>query len=99
MSTVAGTWKLTLASMMGAQEATVVLDVDGTTVTGRASTDAASIQLHPGTVDGNAVTLPIELTSPMRISVVANLTVDGDTLSGKVSGTPVPVRVTGVRVD
>ena len=98
MGGVAGTWKLTLSALIGSQQATLVLDVDGRRVTGTASSDAGAIQLGEGTLDGERVTIPIELTHPRRISATAKLTVSGDTIKGRITGAPLPVRVSGTRV-
>lgn len=97
MTTVAGTWNLKLSALIGSQEATLVLKVDGTRVTGSATSDRGAIQLREGTVDGNTVTIPIELTQPMRISATATLTVSGDTLNGRIAGAPLPIKVSGTR--
>jgi len=98
MSGIAGTWTITISAFIGKQDATLDLAVDGTKVTGTASTPDGSITLREGTLDGDTVTIPIELTQPMAISAVAHLTFSGDTVKGKVSGAPIPgVRITGRR--
>lgn len=98
MSSIAGTWNITISAFIGKQDAALHLEVDGTRVTGTASTPDGAIVLSEGKLDGDTLTIPIELTQPMAISAVAHLTFSGDTVKGKVSGAPIPgVRISGRR--
>jgi hypothetical protein len=99
MSDLAGTWKISITSLLGGVDGTLELRVDGTRITGTACSERGGITLREGTVDGDTATIPIELTQPIRLNATARITATGDTLKGKVSGAPIPgVRISGTRV-
>jgi hypothetical protein len=81
-----GTWKVTMQTPMGAQEGTLELKEDGTTLTGTMTAAAAPepMAITDGTVDGDALTWKAALTQPMPITLEFSGTVDGDRLSGDV---------------
>ena len=98
MSDIAGTWNITISALFGKQDATLDLTVHGSTVRGTARSSAGDIALSEGTLAGDTVTIPIELTQPMAVSAVAHLTFSGDTVTGKITGAPIPgVRISGRR--
>lgn len=98
LSDASGTWKITISTLFGAQDATLDLVVDGSSVRGTAHSSAGDITLREGTVRGAVLTIPIELSSPIAVSAKAELTVAGDTMKGKIVGGPVPgIRVRGTR--
>lgn len=99
MSDIAGTWEIRVTSLLGSIDGTLDLVVDGDTVTGTGRAANGSIKLDEGTVDGDSVTIPIDLSNPIEVRATAKLTVSGDTMKGKISGAPIPgVRVSGRRV-
>ena len=99
MSDLAGTWKISIISLLGGVDGTLELTVDGTRITGTARNDRGGITLREGTVDGDTATIPIELTQPIPLHATARITATGDTLNGKVSGAPIPgVPISGTRV-
>ena len=98
MTDASGTWNITISTLFGSQDATLDLVVDGSAVRGTARSSAGDIALREGTARGAALTIPIELSSPIAVRATAELTVTGDTLKGKIVGGPVPgIRVKGVR--
>lgn len=99
MSDAAGTWEIRITSPLGSMDGRLVLEVDGKRVTGVGRSGAGAISLREGTVDGDTVTIPIELSTPIAVRASAKLAITGDSLSGKISGAPIPgVRVRGHRV-
>ena len=99
MSTVAGTWKITISSLLGSVNGTLELRVDGDRVTATGRSDAGSLTFREGTLEGAQVRIPVELSSPMEVRATAVLTVDGDTMKGRIVGAPIPgVRVKGARI-
>ncbi|MFI5053875.1 MAG: hypothetical protein ACHQDE_05890 [Acidimicrobiia bacterium] len=82
-----GTWKVSMSTPMGAQEMTVDLKEDGSTLTGTmtAAMAPAPMEISDGTVDGNALTWKAALTQPMPMTLEFKATVDGDAISGDVA--------------
>ena len=78
---VAGTYKITINSPMGAQEADLTLNDDGTgTMAGaQGSQDLAEVS-----IDGNAANWSTEIQQPMPMKLEFTATVDGDAISGDV---------------
>ncbi len=78
---VAGTYKITINSPMGAQEASLTLNDDGT---GNMSGAQGSQDLDEVTIDGNAASWSTEIQQPMPMKLEFTATVDGDDISGDV---------------
>jgi hypothetical protein len=98
MSDAAGTWNITISTLFGSIEGTLELKVHGAKVTGTGRADGNTITLSEGTVDGDEVTIPLTLSSPIQVDATAELKVSGDTLKGKIVGGPMPgIRVSGTR--
>ena len=77
-----GTWKITTNTPMGAQDATLDLTTDGSTLSGKMVGAQGEIDVTNGTVDGNHLTWTVALTQPMPIELEFDATIDGDTISG-----------------
>jgi hypothetical protein len=78
-----GTWNVTLNSPMGAQQATLDLKTDGSTLTGSMGGPQGSLDLTDGTVDGDNLTWKAELEQPMKMTMEFSATVAGDSISGE----------------
>ena len=78
-----GTWNMTMKTPMGEQAGTLTLATDGGTLTGTMSGPQGSLELEGGTVDGDALSWTVNMTSPMPIKIEATATVDGDTITGE----------------
>lgn len=81
----AGTWNVTMNTQMGAQQATLVLDIDGSKLTGKMTGPQGELELKEGTADGDKLTWKAELTQPMAMTLDFSGTVDGDSISGTVA--------------
>ncbi|MEZ5743408.1 MAG: hypothetical protein R3D89_06705 [Sphingomonadaceae bacterium] len=85
---VAGTYDCTVKSPMGDQNGTltVVPNDDGTAFTGSMSSGMmGSMDIDNGTIDGNAISWKMSMTSPMPMDLDCSATVDdGGALSGEV---------------
>jgi hypothetical protein len=79
-----GTWNITTNTPMGAQEATLVLSTNGSSLTGQMVGPQGSVDLTEGAVDGENLTGKAALTQPMPIELEFSATVDGDNISGDV---------------
>jgi len=82
---VDGTWKVTVNSPMGAQDATLVFKTSGTNLTGTLSNASGTVPIEDGKVDGNKVSWKAHLTSPFNLTLDCSGTVEGDTISGTVN--------------
>ena len=78
----AGTWNVVTTSPMGSQEGTLLLAVDGETLTGKMSGAQGEIELEEGRVDGDQVSWVANLTQPMPLRIEAQGTVEGDAIRG-----------------
>ena len=81
---VTGTWTMTVETQMGSGSPTFTLTQEGQTVTGTYEGYFGEAPVT-GAVEGNEVTLSIEVTAQgqdMKVDYVG--TVDGDTMTGKV---------------
>jgi len=79
-----GTWKTTMNTPMGAQNGTLTLATNGSTLTGKLSGPQGDIDINDGTVDGNQLAWKADITSPMPMTLEFSATVDGDNISGDV---------------
>ena len=80
----AGTWNTTMNTPMGAQQGTLTLEVDGSTLTGKLSGPQGDIDLEDGTIDGNDLSWKANITSPMAMTLEFSATVEGDDINGTV---------------
>jgi len=78
---IAGTWNTTMNTPMGAQQATLTLNEDGT---GKMSGAQGDMDVVDGTVDGNTAQWKAKLTAPMPMTLEFDATADGDSISGNV---------------
>jgi hypothetical protein len=96
--TVAGSWKITIATPIGKQS--VVLDLTETNglVEGTARGEAEDTPLIDPVLDGNRLTWAQSITKPMRLNLKFDVTFEGDTLTGtSKAGMLPPSKVNGVR--
>jgi len=79
-----GSWNTTMNTPMGAQNATLVLQTSGATLTGKMVGAQGEMALSDGTVNGNNLAWKAQMTSPMPMTLEFSATVDGDKISGNV---------------
>ncbi len=95
---VAGVYDCVTKSPMGDQKSVLTLEVDGDTVTGSNVGAQGSLELEEGKADGNSASWTMNMTVPMPMKLEANVTVDGDDLSGTVkAGAFGEMAMTGTR--
>ncbi|GAB1262552.1 hypothetical protein [Aurantivibrio plasticivorans] len=82
---VDGTWEVSMNTPMGEQKGTLTLSTEGGSLTGRMETAMGAEDIADASVDGNNAKWSIALTKPMPVTLKFDATVDGDTISGKVS--------------
>ena len=79
-----GSWKCTINSPMGAQEATLTLVTDGGSLSGSLAGAQGTQEFSGGKVDGDNLEWEVQMTSPMPMTLEISATVDGDSISGNV---------------
>jgi hypothetical protein len=82
LTTFAGSWDVTIATPIGVMA--VVFDIteqDGA-LHGTARSDAETVEFLDTVADGNRLTWTQNVTTPMRLELKFDVTVDGDTMSG-----------------
>ncbi|MEP2989805.1 MAG: hypothetical protein ABJN65_05285 [Parasphingorhabdus sp.] len=95
---VAGVYDCVTKSPMGDQKSVLTLEVDGDTVTGSNVGAQGSLELEDGKADGDSASWSMNMTVPMPMKLEANVTVDGDALSGTVkAGAFGEMAMTGTR--
>ncbi len=95
---VAGVYECVTKSPMGDQTSTLTLEVDGDTVTGTNVGAQGSLEIEDGKVDGNSASWTMNMTVPMPMKLEANVTVDGDDLTGTIkAGAFGEMAMTGTR--
>ncbi|GAB5486713.1 MAG: hypothetical protein Pars2KO_02830 [Parasphingorhabdus sp.] len=95
---VAGVYDCVTKSPMGDQKSVLTLEVDGDTVTGSNVGAQGSLELEDGKADGDSASWTMNMTVPMPMKLEANVTVDGDALTGTVkAGAFGEMAMTGTR--
>ncbi len=82
MTDFAGSWDATLVTPIGTM--LVVFDItdeDGV-IGGMARSDAESVEILEAVADGDRLTWTQNVTTPMRLTLKFDVTVDGDTMTG-----------------
>ena len=79
---VDGSWTLTMQTPMGDRKATLEATSSGKTLQGKQSAEGQSSDIFDGSVDGNAVSWKVKITSPMPMTLTFSGVVDGDAISG-----------------
>ncbi len=81
---VAGTYDCVTKSPMGDQKSKFTVTVDGDTFTGENAGSMGTMAVKDGKVAGNTLTWKMDMTVPMPMTLEAEATIDGDTLTGSV---------------
>ncbi|MFF2773893.1 hypothetical protein ACFVU3_03215 [Streptomyces sp. NPDC058052] len=93
-----GIWNLSLATPLGRMEAVVELRERATGLTGVARGAGEEVPLDAVVLDGDRLTWRQAVTRPLRLNLVFDVTVDGDTLRGTSRAGRLPAsKVTGER--
>jgi hypothetical protein len=79
---VDGDWDTIVNSPMGAQKSVLTLKTDGNTLTGTDKGASGSTELKDGKIDGDKLTWALDVTSPMKIRIDVDVTVNGDQFEG-----------------
>jgi len=94
-----GTWNLRISTPVGTQSADPEPTENDGVVAGVAKNDAETLPLINPVLHGNRLTWQLSITKPMRLNLTFDVTINGDTLTGKSkAGILPPSRVIGTRV-
>ncbi len=100
MADPTGTWEVEVVTPFGSQALQLALTATASGVTGTAFVGSTSIPIREGRIAGEQLSFEVDLTDPMELTLAVQLTIDGDTLSGraKAKGKLLPsAKVTGTR--
>ncbi len=79
-----GKWNITVQSPMGAQKSEFSFNASGATLNGFQLGPQGAVAITNGSVDGDAVSWAVAITSPMPMTLTFSGKVAGDTLNGSV---------------
>jgi hypothetical protein len=97
---VSGTYDCVTKTPMGDQKSKLTVNVQGDTFTGQQAGAMGSMDVVDGKVDGNKLTWKMNMTVPMPMTLTAEATVDGDTITGTVdAGAFGKMPMTGTRAE
>lgn len=82
MTVFAGTWNATLLTLIGKMEVVFdITEVDGE-IGGVAKSDAETVDILEAVAEGNHLKWTQMVTTPMRLTLKFDVTVEGDTMTG-----------------
>ncbi len=82
VTTFAGSWDVIIATPIGELAAVFEISEQDGAIHGTASTDAETVEILDAVADGNRLTWSQNVTTPMRLTLKFDVTVDGDTMTG-----------------
>jgi hypothetical protein len=90
MTDFAGSWNVTIKTPIG--DMAVVFNINDTegAISGTASSDAETVDFLDASADGNRLTWSQQVTTPMRLTLKFDVTVEGDTMTGTSKAGPFP---------
>jgi hypothetical protein len=98
MSQVDGSYDCVTKSPMGDQKSVFTVSSDGGSFTGQNAGAMGSLDVENGKVDGNKLTWTMNMKVPMPMTLEAEATIDGDTLTGTIkAGAFGSMAMTGTR--
>ena len=68
---------------MGAQQVTLTLVSEGSSLSGKLGGPQGEMEFKDGTIDGDNLSWTISIDQPMPMQIETTATVDGDTLTGE----------------
>jgi hypothetical protein len=82
LTTFAGTWDVTIATPIG--KMAVVLDIveEGGAINGTARSDDETVEFLDAVADGNRLTWSQKVTTPMKLTLKFDVTVEGESMTG-----------------
>ena len=94
-----GTWNMSISTPIGAQSAVLELTENDGVVSGVTKNGTETLPLINPVLQGTRLTWQLSITRPLRLNLIFDVTIDGDTLTGtSKAGILPPSRVTCTRV-
>jgi hypothetical protein len=94
-----GSWQLTITTPIGKQEVSYLFATEHNVLTGHATQGSDTTALVDLTLEGSRLTWTQQVTRPMKLKLLFDVMLEGDTLSGTARASPLPAsKVHGVRV-
>jgi hypothetical protein len=90
MTDFAGKWDATLVTPIGIMAVVFDITDDNGVISGVARSDAETVDILEAAADGNRLTWTQMVTTPMRLTLKFDVTVDGDTMAGGYKAGPFP---------
>ncbi|KRB36551.1 hypothetical protein ASD93_10875 [Microbacterium sp. Root180] len=85
-----GTWALEVATLAGSRRFDLTVTTEGTTLTGTAVGSTGPVPLRHGTAVGDTAEFVLDLAAPLPMSLVFELRVIGDRVTGTAQSGPFP---------
>lgn len=90
MADIDGTWAVEVATLAGSRRFDLTLTTEGTTLTGTAVGSTGPVPIRQGTAVGDTAEFVLELAAPLPMSLVFELRVIGDRVTGTAQSGPFP---------
>jgi hypothetical protein len=85
MANVDGVWDVTVKSPMGEQKSVLTLKSEGNKVTGTSAAQGGQLEILDGKIDGSKLSWRMELKQPFAITLLFEVTINGDKMEGTVT--------------
>jgi len=79
-----GNWNLVIATPMGERQATLSVKAEGTLLKGSQEAEGNSAEIFDGSVNGDAMSWKVSITTPMPMTLEFSGTVQGNDVRGTV---------------
>jgi hypothetical protein len=98
MTNFAGKWDVVIATPIGNMDVVFNIAEQDGVISGTASSDKETVDLLDAVADGNRLTWSQAVTTPMRLTLKFDVTVEVDTMSGTAKAGAFPAsKVNGTR--
>jgi hypothetical protein len=98
MTDFAGTWNVVINTPIGNMAVVFNIAEQGGAISGTASSDKETVDFLDATAEGNRLTWSQDVTTPMRLTLKFDVTVEEDTMTGTAKAGPFPAsKVNGTR--
>jgi len=90
LSTFAGSWDVTIDTPIGKLAAVFDITEEDGAIQGTARTDDETVDFLEPVANGNQLTWRQDVTTPMRLTLTFDVTVDGETMTGTSKAPMIP---------
>lgn len=98
MTNFAGSWDVVLATPIGNMAVVFNITEQDGAISGTASSDKETVEFHNAVAEGNRLTWSQDVTTPMRLTLKFDVSVEGETMTGTAKAGPLPAsKLSGTR--